>query len=73
MHALWLVAEAGPEQLPWWLHMFQKSESLTIVGFIIAIICILIWALTTSIIRHRERMAMIQHGMNPYETREKEG
>jgi hypothetical protein len=32
-----------------------------------AIVGGLIWLLTTAIIRHRERMAMIEHGMNPHQ------
>jgi hypothetical protein len=64
---VFLIAQLpGSEIQPWWIRILSDGDTLKGLVAVTAIVAGLIWLLTTAIIRHRERMAMIEHGMNPH-------
>jgi hypothetical protein len=67
MNLLLLFAEAESSVQPWWSRILLNGESLAMLVGLVAVIGGIIWTLMTSVMRHRERMAMIQQGMNPDE------
>ncbi len=60
---LLLAAEAAEPQD--WLHTIVKPEILVFVIPIVAILGGISFAIIKAVIAHRERMAKIQHGIDP--------
>jgi hypothetical protein len=50
---------------PYWLQLFSRPEALVFLIPIVAILVGGIISITKKLIRHRERMAMIERGMHP--------
>ena len=67
MNFLLLAADAESSVQPWWSRILLNGESLAMLVGLVTILGGIIWFLMTSVMRHRERMAMIQQGMNPDE------
>jgi hypothetical protein len=55
---------------PQWLEFFSRPEALVFMIPIVAILVGGIITITKTMIRHRERMAMIERGMHPDSPRE---
>jgi hypothetical protein len=51
---------------PRWLEFFSNDHSLALMIPIAFILVYGIVAITRTLLRHRERMAMIERGMNPH-------
>ena len=56
------VAQADPR----WLEFLSHPETLVLLVPIVFILMFGIVAILKTLIRHRERMAMIERGMNPH-------
>jgi hypothetical protein len=72
MNIFLLAQRSASEMQPWWNRVLDSGEALKGLVAVTAIVAGLIWLLTTAIIRHRERMAMIEQGMNPNQTTSEE-
>ena len=66
MTAWQFLAQAGPS---WWDRVLNR-DVLPLFIPIVAIVGGISFAIIKAVIRHRERMAMIEHGMNPDSKRE---
>ena len=62
----WIAAQTS---MPW-PDLFRNKELLTLVIGLVAVAVGVLYAFVRAVFRHRERMAMIQHGMMPYEAEE---
>ena len=59
--------------VPEWLSYVARPETLVFIIPIVAIVMVGIVTVTKLLIRHRERMAMIERGMHPDQAQEQGG
>lgn len=52
-------------QEPFWYRLLEKPEILGVMLPIVAVIALAVVVIVKLFIRHRERMALIEHGIHP--------
>jgi len=68
MNVLWLFAQAAPPTAtePWWTTIVRGfGENPGALVGLVAVIGGISYAIVKAVMRHKERMAMIERGMNP--------
>ncbi|HEV3416766.1 MAG TPA: hypothetical protein VG056_08145 [Pirellulales bacterium] len=63
MNSFAILADAADS--PRWLELITRPEVMVFAVPIVAIVCGIGYKTVTAIIRHRERMAKIEHGIDP--------
>jgi hypothetical protein len=63
MNSLAILADVADS--PRWLELITRPQVVVFVVPIVAIVCGIAYKTVNAIMRHRERMAKIEHGIDP--------